>query len=221
MSIVLKRKKKQVSLDPDLVSLLRFNGNLYDEITGDEMSTAGGEAAYTTDKNGKANSAFDTVNSAYLIRENIQSIQGLNSMTLGGWFYVDSSNAVPNTRGGILQNSPDNTDRLFFLYPHTAVRFYLFNENQQFFFLETPSVVEMWFHIAAVYTGSQVKLYRNAILKASVPANGTLPNKASDYVINNTAYRDDNESFFHYDDIFLHKRALTEEEILNVYENGF
>lgn len=80
----------------------------------------------------------------------------------------------------------------------------------------TPLEANTWYHLAATYDGSALKAYRDGVLITSTPASGT-PATASQELQLATAGARGNRYFAGtLDEVRLYRRALTEQEILQV-----
>jgi hypothetical protein len=112
-------------------------------------------------------------------------IDGLSDVTLEAWIYPQtiSTNGSPSghnaNEGAIIHKSGASDDNLGLTVSSGGLTFYLDNGSDNTLIASVPSINE-WAHVAATYDGSNMHIYINGILDASLSVSG------SGSIINNT-----------------------------------
>jgi hypothetical protein len=202
-----------------LVGWWSFNGNANDESGNGNNGTVNG-AALTTDRNGVANTAYSfDGNSDYIDCGNSSSVNLNGDLTISAWIYANNF----NTDHGIVSKSglyDFITNSPFSQPPLDKLRFEA--DNAPFLFSNSIQS-NQWLHAVAVYSTTLGKsIYLNGTLFASNTQVGTVtPNTTYNlylgahqpFAVNNWSW--DGKL----DDIGIWNRALTQQEISNLY-NG-
>jgi hypothetical protein len=208
-----------------LVGWWPFNGNANDESGNGNNGTVNG-ATLTSDRNGIANMAysFDGVN------DKISSINpNLNNVySISFWYYLNTNDFQYPIGFGINNlNTSDAYKGYGIGYSSTAPPCLGLNSSKIFVYdavstcntwLESTSIsnIQIWQNIVITKINNLTKIYKNGVFDIS-SSNLSLQG------INNLCFgaRSDNFAFFNgkLDDIGIWNRALTQQEITNLY-NG-
>ncbi len=205
------------SLAQGLVGYWPFCGNALDESGNNNHGTVNG-ASLTTDRFGNAGSAygFDGVNDRIEINNNPVFNQG--PISVSAWVRVNNigfydlitkdGQGNPNTRQWTLQTN------------NKLPRFGAFSNNGEFTLDGQDTLVsQKWVHLVGVYSLTEVKIFQNGIQVGSLPMTGILaqglePLRFGGNVVQSN-YFDGS-----LDDIAIWNRALTPQEIQQVYNQG-
>ncbi len=79
------------------------------------------------------------------------------------------------------------------------------------YMVETPVTLNSWAHVAGVYDGSVIKIYVNGVLRASIPASGTLQQSTRPITIGN--HPSPNGFKGKIDEVRLYQQALTDAQV--------
>ena len=190
-----------------LVGYWPFNGNANDESGNGNNGTVNG-ATLTIDRYGNSNKAFDFGTNKYIEVLNNASINLSSSISISIWVKAQpSTNLIrKGYQYGIdldVFNSSGNTNGL---YPHSY---------QPTLFSPNPVIQNSWTHIVVTNGNNIQKMYNNGVLikTTNIVTTYTLyPNNLTigSWYLNETY----NGSL---DDIGIWNRALTQEEINNLY----
>ena len=210
----------------DLIAWYPFNGNANDESGNGNSGTVNG-ATLTTDKDGNENSAysFDGVDDRISIPHS--NSLAVSKITVSVWLksnslkseqYVISKNYDPTPRvWSIRTNNPNNAELDLSLYSELLRSDGTLTGQLTDHTFNTGEYV----HAVLSYDGTSIKQYLNGILSSEQEFIGDLYQSDEDVSIGYMPH--DNLSvygnFFNgtIDDIAIWNRALTEEEIQNVY----
>jgi hypothetical protein len=205
------------SLTQGLVGYWPFCGNALDESGNNNHGTVNG-ATLTTDRFGNVGSAygFDGVNDRIEINNNPVFNQG--PISISAWIRVNNigfydliskdGQGNPNTRQWTLQTN------------NKLPRFGTFSNNGEFTLDGQDTLVsQKWVHLVGVYSLTDVKIFQNGVQVGSLPTTGTLaqglePLRFGGNVVPSSYF---NGSL---DDIAIWNRALTPQEIQQVYNQG-
>ncbi len=217
-----------------LVGWWPFNGNANDESGNGNNGTVNG-ATLTADRFGNVNKtySFDGVDD-YINCGNSNSLQ-LNYFTISVWSNLNSSpNWAVNPNGGgfFIQKGCDNPNspfdgwsyRVFYALPW-GLTVDQYSNNRAFLEKNVTSLFNQWNNIIFSYDGNQLRLFLNGVRIDSmvrtdltaINTNDLLIGCRKELINNNCTLND----FFtgKLDDIAIWNRALSEQEIKNLY-NG-
>ena len=208
-----------------LVGWWPFNGNANDESGNGNNGTVNG-ATLTTDRNGKANSAydFDGTNNFIDVKHSISLIFS-NSQSISIWIYQTNSND-----GYFLNKGCESTNL-------QNVSFRMYNTNGD---LNTTITVDnwtpyrgltsferslksKWYNYIYTYDGNKINLYEDGVLVSSSMQNGYIYNSIGEKLTFGCRQMEENNcinsAFFkgQLDDIAIYNRALTQEEITALF----
>jgi len=212
-----------------LVGWWGFNGNAQDGSGNGNHGTVNG-ATLTTDRFGNPNGAydFDGINDYVQITNNT-TLEPLSSISISAWIFIDSTqttnfppiiskeagiptgytsyaliggNAGLNQLGDIgLQITTNNGGYLW-----TGVT--------------GTSFLNQWVFVTGIYDGSNMKIYHNGFLTSSNPKSGNI--QYQNYLLTIARSMANSTTTYSYfkgniDDIGIWNRALTQQEITNLY----
>ncbi len=209
-----------------LVGYWPFNGNANDESGNGNNGTVNG-ATLTLDSFGNSNSAYGlSTLSDNLSVTNTQPSFNNNALTVSLWLkfptqYNQSSlalvkNGIPYTNG--FNVAIDQNDSAYGANNYLVV--FLVGNGNAVSFISNQSELGVWSNIVSTFDGINIKIYLNGILKATQPFNQSMniPN-------NNLVFGSwDNPTTpviqtRQLDDIGIWNRALTQQEITNLYNS--
>jgi hypothetical protein len=171
-------------------------------------------ASWTYGKIGRA-LQFDGVDD-YVEVPSSASLSGLNTITVIAWIYPTKT-----TEGTIISKHDNRANREWLIYIspyYYKYVFQVFDENTDTFAEAIGISVEKnkWTHIAGVYDNGRLQIYCNSELIASTTTNITIRATTCPVRIGNRA---DNARYYGgiIDDVRIYNRALSEEEIKDIY----
>ncbi|WP_291098494.1 MULTISPECIES: LamG domain-containing protein [unclassified Flavobacterium] len=220
-----------------LVARYNFNGNAND-VSGHNLNGTVYVASLTTDRNGNSNSAYQFSYQGSVFGQRNNEIYVANSplldnnkLTVSTWIYPTSyfwTGNAQSSNTAIIRRSQNG-----YVNPSGEVWGFDFNQNNltaglvgtnnTHLNLSVPTIsLNQWSHIAFSYDGATLKIYVNGILKGSQAGIITLNSENSGISIG-----DSNQANGYWwplngklDDITLWNRALTAEELQNVYNSN-
>lgn len=199
--------------DPDLLAMYPFNGNTQDH-SGNGYHGTGTSATLTTDRFGRANSAY------FFDGNDSIGITGLSNYPWGSQFTA----SIWLKRTGLWGNYQGVLSNGYFMRGSWEMRMGRENGGQRLnYFIPHPSnggstnlAGNQWHHVVMTFDGATMKGYRNGELVFSTPRTtpiGTVNNPVHIGVAAGTS-----EAFYGVlDDVRLYKRPLTAEEIAQLY----
>jgi hypothetical protein len=194
-----------------LVAYYPFNGNANDESGNGNNGTVNG-ASLTSDRTDNINSAysFNLNNNITASTNNFPS--GNYSRTISLWVYLQSLTSPGGTaflNYGML--SPNNSCGVG-LDDQNGIAF--FSWTSPYDLIAYPAInTSEWYHVTATFNGNTSKLYLNGVLLDSVQQ--TKNTILSNLSIGNNSI--DQQTNGKIDDIGIWNRALTQDEIANLY----
>ncbi len=213
-----------------LVAYYKFSGNTKDS-SGNSNDGINFGATPTTDRFGTSNSAyrFDGV-SNYILVPRSASIEPTQAVSLGAWIYAESNNAqwipILDKRWNTT-NDPWSSYGMYATSGNTPAPF----TNKYFNgfsngiagtgknCVSTSSIASNgWVFLVSTYDGANLKFYVNGVLESTVAMTGSIGYSSMDmYIANNS----EGTQWFKgaIDDITIHNRAISQNEITNMYNN--
>ena len=196
-----------------LVGWWPFNGNANDESGNGNHGTVNG-ATLTTDRNGKANSAYSFDGVKNYINSDFNFKATNSSFTISYWFLLDNNS---NFNGKIFHFQEGISG------PYEVNNDFLGTNKLNFFIqginYSTTSINKYnWYHAVSIYNSvnKEIKLYINGILEFTKIVNNVprLPNSSL-----RIGARLNNSEFFKgkIDEFLIYNRALTQQEITALY----
>lgn len=214
--------KAQNTLTNGLIAYYKFDGNLADSSGNNNHGTNFG-SQFTTDKNGLGSKAvkFNGTN-AYI---NVPASTSLNSvqneLSIAAWINVtDWYHWAEFSYAALLCKSNTSSS--------TQYRFSLLNNafdvisNQKKFYKLIPSSFDTgtWYHVAIAKKGDSCILYVNGNVMQTAITDGTYPSDSTQPL---EIGRDYAGSIEYYngkmDELRIYNRALTSQEVTNIYNN--
>jgi len=204
-----------------LVAWYPFNGNTLDSSGNNNHGTNNG-ATLTTDRFGKANSAYNFTGDTNFIHSNLNTfVDAANSVTFSGWAYLNTNKGgtyihlgVDGHGGcngiGIGNGNPSYVD--------TGLNLTTLESCKGWYPTTYKVDSKKWFHFVISKNGNTIFYYLNGILKGSQTVDSVI-NPDKNLYIGSSA---DNEFFFNgkLDDIRIYKRALDSSEVKALYHEG-
>ncbi len=205
-----------------LVAYWPFNNNANDESgNGNNGVVNGGQL--TTDRNGNSNAAYLFSTNTEYISGNGNSLNNQN-FTVSLWLWIDGmSNTTMNCfkYGGTAQGSTDGGYRIYAdllgqkLGVQDADGINVFNTSS------TNNSLQQWHHLVGTYNSNQLNLYLDGVLVSSntfINSNIIFPQTIF-YIGNSGNTNNSNLNSRKLDDIGIWNRALTQQEINNLYNS--
>ena len=204
-----------------LVAYYPFNGNANDESTNNNNGTVNG-ATLTSDRFGNCNKAYSFNGSSDYI--NIPNSVTLESpsieITLSSWIYVD--NLAVNGAYFLCKNDLGNYDpfqyrmgigtdsSMYFGFKNSTSEIVDFSQN-------ITLNNQEWNHILVTYDGSLIKFYSNGTLIGSQNYSGSIFQDSKNLDFGRDAHGPTEYYKGKLDDIRIYNRALSEQEVTNLY----
>ncbi len=205
----------QVNLDSGLVAYYPFNGNANDESGNGNHGTVNG-ATLTTDRFGNENSAysFDGVND-YIVSIDSIMITGNDDRTMSGWFYTNEINNLLHPL--VFWGFDNNSLSMVGIDWRNKLGFMGFFTN---FVADTQLNPSQWYHFAFVSNNGTRILYLNGIQDGVETDTTALTTNSSELEIGRYTLSVPWDPYYNgvIDDIRIYERALSEEEILELYQ---
>jgi len=200
----------------DYLAYWKFNGNMDDE-TGDYPGTCPGASCptLTTDKNGNPDSAYD--------------FDGTNDYINVGNLLASGSSELSITAWVLHEDTGD--DRIICKSTGTAVADHVFSlgltgttvraridTGVTANYDASPYTVGQWEHVGLTYDGSNLDIYINGAVAASHPKSGDIIASNQETIIGNVNTADSRYFNGKIDNVMIYDRALTSQEIQQIYE---
>jgi len=212
-----------------LVGWWPFNGNANDESGTGNNGTVNG-ATLTTDRFGNSNKAYNFNGASWISVPDASSLDFTTSFTIAAWFkpsqfntqvppFTASNHIVSKIRtpaGGHLYHLGIENSQNNFLYGGA------FNSSNDNMYAFSPSTINLnnWYFGTITYDGSTLNLYLNGVFQDSSNSVMTLLNSSEPLQFGRVSANDPTREFFgNIDDIGLWNRALSQQEITDLY-NG-
>jgi hypothetical protein len=193
-----------------LVGWWPFNGNANDESGNGNDGVVNG-ATLTEDRNGNSNTAYQFNGSSYVtIYPNNSNSNVVNEITISGW-------AISNNGNTYLASKSDEASGDYRIIQQNDYSALLLNGSEYTFSMNFP--INEWYHIAVTHDiNSNTKIYINGSVSLSSSTNVYPPRNSN----TNLDFGRDAFGLSEYhsgklDDIAIFNRALTEQEIQNLY----
>ena len=210
-----------------LVGSWPFNGNANDQSGNGNNGTVNG-ATLTADRFGNANSAYNFNGTSNIVLQPGTNIQGNNARTISFW--VNITNATQNTntiyKGG--NNGAGNDFSIWYnVNSNNTYQIQVRRFQDDVVTDAIPQILNQWNNISVVYDGtnnSNLKIYINGQIytgRAFTPAGVTFNTTSTTPQFGDLI---DQLGVHHYlkgkiDDVAIWNRALTPQEITNLYNS--
>ncbi len=204
-----------------LIAYYPFNGNANDESGNGNITTING-AIPTSDRFGNANSAyyFDGINDEIIITpQQILKDMPAGNHSFSVWINMETSSNFPDMIVDLSNTGPYGDQRGLRIYSnYNPVFKWVTNSGSFNAIFNSGLQTNTWYNIVGVLNGNQGSLYINGDLVASNNSTGQ-PNNISMAKIGNISTGGTYNNFFHgkIDDLRLYNRALSEQEVYNLY----
>jgi hypothetical protein len=208
-----------------LVGWWPFNGNANDESGYAQNGTVYG-AQLVQDRNGIANSAYDFNGSSnYIQVTSTARLSVSTSYSISAWFNVDIwsfPNPPPVDEHAIVSKIVDGDWYGGYEVYTTGVKTvkHTGNIGGTNTFIEKGNLSEyVWYNVLVVYDGVKVKMYLNGVVQDSVSRSGSLGTSNLPLRFGRRAGAGTYNNWFDgkIDDIAIWNRALTSQEVANIY----
>lgn len=164
---------------------------------------------------------FDGQNDYVSVENGAQYINGLNTISMTGWFYVDRFQYGAGMMG--IRGDGDGTGQIYLLQLGNGKLECRINTTSGLFQVVGPDstvIEEQWQHYAFVYDGSTFKVYIDGSLLGSTNANGIFESNTKPFGIGKSLITGYN---FIYpgraDEVTLWSKALTQSDITYMINN--
>jgi len=212
----------KADLDDGLVAYYPFDGNANDKSGNGNDGTING-ATLTADRFGNADSAYSfNGNGNYIIVPNSPTLNPATS-TLSVW--VKISYDAPAGMD-IVSKDGESLERQYLISRNQGFRTHVGDRFGKFSFYDgqTLPVLEQWYHVAQTYDGNSLKLYVNGQYESPLnisSVDGGTTNSLQPLRIGGGAPSGTSPFWFagFIDDIRIYNRALSEDEVKQLYQN--
>lgn len=233
-AIVTNPLNPPVDINTGLILHYKFDGDLLDYSGNNYNATASGTHGFVNDRNGNANSAYNTIASStpgnnWLNSGNPQKIQQLtNQVTISFWMrqtqtWFGSSGTdgqMPlinkwNDNGfwvGLRMQNPSNMSN--------RVRWRV--NSGTFIESNTNVPVNVWHHVVCTYDGATLRIYQNGVQTGSAAHSGTITNTNVDMFIGRQANGIPSGGITYrgqMDEVKIFNRALNLQEVQTIFNN--
>lgn len=215
------------TLKEGLVAFYNFNGNILDQSgnSHDGVATGGN---YKLELGGNKSYNFNG-SGDYITIKNEPSLNPVNSITISLWFRPVDYYGIGND--AIVVKPYTSHDAPFYQYlmgiSGSKNSYYSFgfslNLNGEYKIIGTGTNFweeGNWYHLVGMYDGRSLKFYVNGNLENTLPAEGTMRAFNTDIFIARQPNLEMNIPGT-IDDLRIYNRALSEEEIKELYEEDF
>ena len=198
-----------------LVSYWGFANTTNDYTTNGNNGTIVGSSSFVSDRFGNVNSAFGFVaNSDIVCTTN--SFNNIQVFSISLWFktsnsgFVFGSNNGQCTHGGLW-------DRYVYIKPNGNAEFYVFSGTQRYCTATGNYKDNLWHNAVAVLSPAGMKLYIDGVLSGQNNATTSAQNYVGYWRVGGLQSGGNNTIIGDVDDIGLWNRALTQDEITNLF----
>ncbi len=210
-----------------LVGYWPFNGNANDESGNENHGTVNG-ATLASDRFGNSGKAYGfDGNDDNVLVQNSSSLMILGDITLSAWIKTQGYDQLHNYQTIISKRQQDYSWQYsmaasyHFPYAHATKLITSRGNgpgNQDQVWSQTPIITNTWEHWACVYSGNEIRIYRNGILNSTGFNDVVTPIQNGVLLFGQSVTYNNNEQFLgSLDDIAIYNRALTPQEITALY----
>jgi hypothetical protein len=212
---------------PELIAFYPFNGNANDESGNGNNGIIENEATLTTDRFGNPDSAYSFDGMDDYIRVPHSSSLDItgNELTITMWLYNNNPDAS-NTWKGISKGGYDvgnGYELLFTNYPTSNGKTSLNIGNGGYFTSSFNTYSDQWIMLTGTFNNGVGKVYINGAEQSyTTQGSISLASSTSDLYIGTRNPANNYEGFVKgkIDDIRIYKSALTESQVLSLYNNN-
>jgi len=198
-----------------LLSYWGFENTTNDYSANNNDGNVAGTTTYVDDRFGTANSAFNFVANTDIVCTT-NSFNNIQVFTISVWFKTSSSGFVFGSNNGQCSHG-GLWDRYVYIKPNGNAEFYVFNGTQQYCTATGNYSDNQWHNAVAVLSSNGMKLYIDGVLSAQNTVAVSAQNYVGYWRIGGLQSGGNNTLIGDVDDIGLWNRALTQEEITNLY----
>lgn len=198
-----------------LIAWYPFNGNANDA-SGNGHNGAIAGATLTTDRFGNSNSAFLFDGNDYIQVNNDPDLTPTTSISVSCW----TNRSQLNNYGVIVSKDIAGTENgyRFDIYV-TKGRF--IKKGSSFNLTNQEYSLNQWYHTVCVFDGNSLKYYINGVLDATYPSTEAIIPVSQPLIFGvSTNFSPDHFFFGKIDDIRIYSTALTETEVLELFNEG-
>jgi hypothetical protein len=198
----------------DFVGLWHMDGDWSDSSGNGRNGTAYGGATFSTDHTDGIMSGNFTGTSDYVSIGNLYGNFPNNAFTIESW--VKLSDTGNGARRSIAGGTGSGADYSVGLSNNQFVT-WVYNGSGYYAYSGTTPNIGQWYHIAGTFDGNQLKLYVNGVLMSNIAASWGQSNGGANFWIGSENCCGGNNFNGLIDNLSVHNRALTAQEILNDY----
>ena len=206
--------------DTTLIAFYPFNGNALDESGNGNDGQPQNGASLTTDRFGSADNAyaFDGEDDHIIVPTGSLNLPIAGSLSLAAWVYPESQKTQNIIRKGPVVNGPEAAPFALAMSGTGDIIFELRPNAQLTQVRKTGYSLHNWTYIVGTYDGTTMRLYVNGQLENSMSTTGTLAQEISPLLIGTRLGLPSDTFEGKIDDVRIYNRALTEDEIRQLYE---
>lgn len=179
-------------------------------------------------KNGNAMRTFGNGSYAVVEPEKVTGLDGLNQITISAWVNIESNyiaTAMVQNRDVILKGGENGYAYRIMIGADKTVQFVLATDQTGWYenganVITAPSTIHSgrWYNIVCTYNGQEAAIYIDGKKAASSPLNGTiLPTNEALYIGGSPEINSTEPGMI--DEVEIYKRALTDNEVLKLYNS--
>ena len=218
-----------VSLHNGLVGWWPFCGNAADESGNGNNGVVNG-ATLTVDRFGNSGSAYEFTGGESISVSSSPSLENIsNTYSLSSWVNISSFNSSGPGHFPILDKSTTcpstpGSSPFLFIGSDTTLGYHVQNIDcgvaTMYGGSGQPSTLGQWEHVVAVYDSVDIKIFINGILMNTTPSSGVVTMNNADLTFGLATFAGLQYAYGTLDDIGIWNRALTQQEITNLYNTG-
>ncbi len=223
-----------IRVKSQLLCNLTFDNSSTEDFSGNGVHAINNGCTFVTDRHGNANSALSIQDNAWLEGLSTNFPLGDEPRSISIWLQMDASNI---SNAGVLFGyggcNPWGSGHGIMLARSCSggvcgLKIYSFGYGDDFN-IPYNAPLNSWVHIVTTYNGSDAKIYVNGVLKGTLAKSWNTKKGAGVYAIGNSTPFSPPYANCQYlsnfykgnvDDIRLYGHALTDEEVLDLYENN-
>jgi hypothetical protein len=202
------------------VSSYRFDECSYNNLTGevkDSIGAVNGKATNGTDTNASdsilCSSAHFNGASGIEIPDN--TLHKSNQITISTWIKPTSW----QTWSSIVMKTSSGWEDGYGLYRHTDNNVSFFINHYNNTKVTVSADLNVWTHIVAVYDGTQLRIYKNGVLKEALDYTMPINHSNTSLYIGKSSYGADDMFEGFIDEVKIFNQALLPNEIATIYNN--
>lgn len=198
-----------------LVSYWGFGNTTNDYTTNSNNGTIVGSSGFVADRFGNVNSAFGFVANTDIVCTT-NSFNNIQVFSISLWFKTSNSGFVFGSNNGQCTHG-GMWDRYVYIKPNGNAEFYVFSGTQQYCTATGNYNDNLWHNAVAVLSPAGMKLYIDGVLSGQNNATTSAQNYVGYWRMGGLQSGGINTLIGNVDDIGLWNRALTQDEITNLF----